>query len=1176
MSHRISDPLESAVAPLQRRLRLQQRVAGSLCFLGALLFAVLGALVVDRYVGLPAAIRAWIVAAMVVGSATAVLILLTLKEGAASFDRLILRLERQFPTLRERLLSAGSAARSPHGRRGAFADALIRNAASEVQRLPITTLAPHRRLAPLWGACALLLAITVVIGILRPALWQTGLLRLVAPYGDVSWCQIEDRSARVVALGRPFELALRLQGVIPRQVEIRYDDGGEEQRLFAKVQIDESTGDAYVHELLRVQQAFRFRVLAGDAVLQREVSAGWTPRLADGSPRVRMVAPAHTRRGIRLLESAAIVECPVGSAIHIAAETDQELRRAWVDMEPLSSHEAAAAKRLNAAVLAGGRCFEFVLNTAGLKPVSFNLHLGFEAANGLTGTQRLLLRVQEDPLPRLAVSPRMLGEEPLLVHPGTLLPLQLEAKDALYGLTRLGVCVLPMPFGRGIGAELAASLMEAASNCMQTPCGGMVSAAVAVQASGVGHASLDVDRVWQQALAVAAVATPPPNLALSAACITCPPAWNEQAQSLPKRLGMRVGDRARLMFYAVDNHPDNRGLAVVLSREIQVLSADELRFALANELRRIVEELTADDHSAAHVADRFEALLDSTARAKPPPAWRQERAQAVAAAKKLAVQLRQAAAGLARRLRQIETAYDTSDLTPAEALDWCSLLVTRIPALCTALDGLIAETAEYDGVDAGRLARCRELLAALAVERSSLAVGLQASREELAYQLLLLQASRWATELRQREDRLLAAAGERDTLAGERAAHDRLIRDMHVSLLASEAMLRGGRPLPQEHHDERVQAYSWASDGAGELARGRPRAAAAALRQARCALNRFRHHVCEDSLRHAEDRLSRRAAAIAELRGLLRDVTHLSTISGAWQSLLVQQGIRERAVRAMASLDSLPEAMHSRVNRVLLQLAAQPATASAGQWQGRAEELRGIYVLLASRQELVASRLAILKLQALTTGVRSFVELHALRRSEWEGLHGEVWTRANVLRLAAAAAEAAEHNGDWMRLAALVADQPMLRSGLERFADEAKQIEGMFAELRDAAAMRIGGTFSTDELRFAHRVAGRWLDLQIALRGFAEWMEGQAHIQASHATEARYLWRMAAGSLEAPIAPSIMTSLPIEQPSTHWSPVPARYERDMEQYARDRFLPAYREDGARYFERLFRVRGHDR
>ena len=295
----------------------------------------------------------------------------------------------------------------------------------------------------MYGTLALLAALAVGghFAWHYPDLTETAVLRLVEPFGYYTWTRIglDDVPTRI-AVGQPFPLRGRVEGIVPAQVRFEIEglnptDGKYEKRSekIVPLKIDATTRTGPIVTALDVTQhkgKFRFRVLGNDGrfpltQMWHEVEVKPPPAFVDlngqPSPQVTLLLPEYTELPSpqRLSPGTRHLEFIQGTQVIFQAAVDRQLSAAWIEVRPLEPSLRLApllglvgqTQPLDAASLTAvqgtlsGRHFAALDASGKILRVDFQpwvsgsyaLHL--IDADGLVKDYEADLRVNPDPLP---------------------------------------------------------------------------------------------------------------------------------------------------------------------------------------------------------------------------------------------------------------------------------------------------------------------------------------------------------------------------------------------------------------------------------------------------------------------------------------------------------------------------------------------------------------------------------------------------------------------------------------------------------------------------------------------------------------------------------------------------------------------------------------------------------
>lgn len=289
--------------------------------LAALAVLTLVYYVTDRSLGLPPAVRVLlslgVVAYMVIGFRRRVLYPMT---RVFHRDDIAVALERRFPQLGERLISAVQLAdmveRQPghsdtdlRNQSAAMINQLVADTASSVQQMPHRELLDPRRTVRVWGIAGGMMAAVLVVALSHPAAFGVFFSRVFgtsASYPRLTTLVVElpdnraeyritrdGRQARItMAAGDELPVMVRAEGVVPREVTLLVDGG---RGLAPRVAMTARGAARFRHVFRRVTTGFSFRASGGDddrGDLDIEVVTVQPPRVA--SIRATLTPPAYT------------------------------------------------------------------------------------------------------------------------------------------------------------------------------------------------------------------------------------------------------------------------------------------------------------------------------------------------------------------------------------------------------------------------------------------------------------------------------------------------------------------------------------------------------------------------------------------------------------------------------------------------------------------------------------------------------------------------------------------------------------------------------------------------------------------------------------------------------------------------------------------------------------------
>ena len=391
-----------------------------------------------------------------------------------------LELEDRFPTLNDALASAVSFLALGDKPRPVISHRLqtsaVRAAERKAGRLPLDRLVPTARCWRAAWVCVAVLAVTIPLALWNTARAATVVVRLADPFGAHPWpakTRIDVVAPEQFPVRMPkgdaFELKFEVRGVLagPATVRVQAASGGEFEEQYPLALNNDPTrpGAAVVtarFDAARVPTTFSVRVTANDA------DTGWQavtvvppPRLVplDGrpSPQFHVTPPAYT--GLKPDDrpaGAGVIEAPVGSVIRFRAATDVRIsaavlvyagdRSAVIDPAPMAHlgqfNPIVATATAQAADDAGGD-IPLTISADGTRlsatftpTFSGQYILRLTDDTGLTGTQRVEIRLTTDPSPKVMLLRPLAGRDPAMLTPSAALTVRMTAGDKLYGVRR--------------------------------------------------------------------------------------------------------------------------------------------------------------------------------------------------------------------------------------------------------------------------------------------------------------------------------------------------------------------------------------------------------------------------------------------------------------------------------------------------------------------------------------------------------------------------------------------------------------------------------------------------------------------------------------------------------------------------------------------------------------------
>lgn len=420
-----------------RHLRLLVGARGMAIVLASAVLLALGQLVVDRWLRLARDMRAALLGAIVVGLAVVAWrrLIQPLRIRVGQRETALL-LERRFPALRDRLISAVEFAAAPvengdDRRSSEMIATLLSQASKQFGRLPLAQTFQYRQLV---RSLATALVAVVVFGAgwaQSPetfSLWyRRNLLLQDVPWPQATHLIVEGLIDGALTHPRGDDLTVRV-GVregdrVPRIAEIEYafDDGAGGTDAMSRM-----GGDRFVAAFPHVNDPLRFRVSAGDD------QTDWIPvRLIDRprvvSSRITVTPPAYTSLAPRELQpDATLIEALPGAVVRLQVETNVPLESATL---VFAGEPVAEAERVS----------DTLFRADASPAASGAFHFDLLAGTGLRDNRpaRFTVRMLEDLKPRVALRWPGVGE---LVTPAAVLPIELEASDE-FGLATLALHV---------------------------------------------------------------------------------------------------------------------------------------------------------------------------------------------------------------------------------------------------------------------------------------------------------------------------------------------------------------------------------------------------------------------------------------------------------------------------------------------------------------------------------------------------------------------------------------------------------------------------------------------------------------------------------------------------------------------------------------------------------------
>lgn len=366
----------------------------------------------------------------VVGAAMLVLaarwVLRPLTRSISTADAAVL-LERRFPELRDRLVSAVQFAAQPamddrndDGPSPIMMQRVLHSAMDELRRLPVGRLFATTDVSrfTIVGVAAI-----IAFGgawLLAPqtvGLWaQRNLLLSNTPWPKSTHLMVEGLRDGVLPHPRGDDLNIRVGvregSTVPRIVDIDYRFDSGESGDAAMTRLGERV---FVADFPRVHQALRFRIRGGDD------RTGWIPVELIERPRVlasriAVTPPTYTHQPTRTLrDNATLAEVLPGGIVEATIQTNEPIETADLLFE---GSPAGAVERIDDTTWRGR------IAPSG----SGNIHFDLLATNGLRNRHPtpFTIRLQEDHKPHVSLRWPGVGD---MVTPAAVLPLEVELTD---------------------------------------------------------------------------------------------------------------------------------------------------------------------------------------------------------------------------------------------------------------------------------------------------------------------------------------------------------------------------------------------------------------------------------------------------------------------------------------------------------------------------------------------------------------------------------------------------------------------------------------------------------------------------------------------------------------------------------------------------------------------------
>lgn len=275
-------PIDRALETLGQRLRRRFLVHGLGWMLAAIAAGIGLYFILDRALDLPRGVRVVIsiglVAFLIYGLRRRVLYPLG---RAFSRDDVATAVERRFPQLRQRLISAVQLARREelHGESPAMVEEVVRTARAELDALPTAEVLDPRRTRRVWGIGAGLAAIAVVALTwtpgTAPVFFQrmlgastsypretTLVVELPESSNELRVALAEGTARVVIPAGGDLPVLVRAEGVVPREVALITERSAS--GAAGEVAMTQRGEDRFRHVFRRIGAGFSFYARGGD------------------------------------------------------------------------------------------------------------------------------------------------------------------------------------------------------------------------------------------------------------------------------------------------------------------------------------------------------------------------------------------------------------------------------------------------------------------------------------------------------------------------------------------------------------------------------------------------------------------------------------------------------------------------------------------------------------------------------------------------------------------------------------------------------------------------------------------------------------------------------------------------------------------------------------------------
>jgi hypothetical protein len=475
----VPPPLAARLAAVGRARRVARVWAAAFTLVAVTLAVALAAGVLDAAFHLPAAARAFGLAAVLAAGGGAVVARLrpALRDRATS-HRTALLIESGHAGLNDALASAVEFSATPgSGASERFRQVAVKRAENLLARMEPTRVVPSGAAWKAFWLAALVVVVTTALVVANPGRAALAAVRLAVPFGHHPW-----PAKTVLAITEPTPLPYRMakgdgltiratvSGVVPELaiLSLRLADGPVLTEPVPVKREDDSDPAARVSIPLdpsRIPRDFEFRLTANDADTGwLAVSVAMPPRLVPWgerpSPQVSVEPPAYSKLPPSILpDGTGVVEGVAGTRVTFAARADRRVVSArLVPMGdpsgvPVAASFAPLATWTNPLLAPAATPLALTLAepipvsvggadgtelTASFVPRWPGLHaLRLTDETGLTGTRLFDFRVYPDPAPAVTLDRPAAGKDPLVLLPSARVTLETRADDRTFGLRRV-------------------------------------------------------------------------------------------------------------------------------------------------------------------------------------------------------------------------------------------------------------------------------------------------------------------------------------------------------------------------------------------------------------------------------------------------------------------------------------------------------------------------------------------------------------------------------------------------------------------------------------------------------------------------------------------------------------------------------------------------------------------